>query len=130
MHILIAEDDAPSRQILASICKKADESHQVTLAENGQVAWALLDDPKRWFDVVFLDVQMPEWGGLDVLRRLRKSPVYSSLEVVMCTASNDRATITEAISLGVRHYIIKPCTEPVVTEKLRLIAEKRLAEAR
>ena len=130
MHILIAEDDAPSRQILASICKKADENHQVTVAENGQEAWGLLDDPKRWFDVVFLDVQMPEWGGLEVLRHLRKSPVYRSVEVVMCTASNDRATITEAIGLGVRHYIVKPCTEAVVTEKLKQIDQKRLAEAR
>jgi two-component system, chemotaxis family, chemotaxis protein CheY len=130
MHILIAEDDAPSRQILASICKKADETHHIALAEDGQAAWALLDDPKRWFDVVFLDVHMPAWGGLDLLRRLRKTPVYQSVEVVMCTASNDRATITEAMSLGVRHYIVKPCTEAVVTAKLKLIEQKRLAEAR
>ena len=129
MNILIAEDDAPSREILASICRKAGE-HQVTLAEDGRAVWALLDDPKRWFDVVFLDVQMPEWGGMEVLKRLRESKLHWSVEVVMCTASNDRATITNAIGLGARHYIVKPCTEAVVTEKLKQIDEKRLAEAR
>jgi len=129
MHILIAEDDAPSREILASICRKSGE-HQVALAEDGRVAWNLLDDPKRWFDVVFLDVQMPEWGGLEVLQRLRQSTVYRSVEVIMCTASNDRATITKAVDLGARHYIVKPCSEAVVTAKLKLIEQKRLAEAR
>jgi DNA-binding response OmpR family regulator len=129
MNILIAEDDAPSREILARICRKAGE-HQVTLAEDGQVAWNLLDDPKRWFDVVFLDVQMPEWGGMDVLKRLRESKLHRSVEVIMCTASNDRATITTAIGLGANHYIVKPCTEAVVTEKLKAIDQKRLADAR
>jgi two-component system, chemotaxis family, chemotaxis protein CheY len=129
MHILIAEDDSTSREILAKICRKSGE-HHVALAEDGQVAWALLDDPKRWFDVVFLDVQMPELGGLDVLQRLRQSSVYRSVEVVMCTASNDRATITKAMQLGVRHYIVKPCSEAAVTEKLKVIDEKRLAESR
>jgi CheY-like chemotaxis protein len=129
MHILIAEDDAPSREILARICRKSGE-HQVALAVDGQAAWALLDDPKRWFDVVFLDVQMPEWGGLDVLRRMRESTLHRSVEIIMCTASNDRATITAAIGLGAKHYIVKPCTEAGVTEKLKLIDQKRVAEAR
>ena len=102
----------------------------MTLAEDGQIAWELIDDPKRWFDVVFLDVQMPELGGLEVLQRIRQSSVYRSIEVVMCTASNDRVTITKAMQSGVRHYIIKPCSEAAVTEKLKSIDQKRVAEAR
>jgi len=129
MHILIAEDDASSREILARICKKSP-GHHVTLAGDGRAAWALLDDPKRWFDVVFLDVQMPDLGGLDVLKRLKESPLHRSVETVMCTASNDRATITEAIGLGARHYLIKPCKEEVVLAKLKQIDEKRATESR
>lgn len=129
MNILIAEDDAPSREILSRICKK-NSSHQVTLAEDGRIAWALLDDPKRWFDMVFLDVQMPEMGGLDVLKLLKESPLHRSVEVVMCTASNDRETITQAIGLGIKHYIVKPCKEDTVLAKIKQIDEKRLAEAR
>lgn len=102
----------------------------MTLATDGRTAWELLDDPKRWFDMVFLDVQMPEWTGMDVLKRLKESRLHRSVEVVMCTASNDRATITQAIGLGVRHYIVKPCKEDVVMAKLKQIDEKRIAESR
>lgn len=129
MNILIAEDDAASREILARICKKSPE-HRVTLAQDGKAAWELLDDPKRWFDVVFLDVQMPECGGMDILKRLKESPLHRSVETVMCTASNDRGTIVEAIGLGARHYIVKPCKEEVVLAKLKQIIEKRSADSR
>jgi len=129
MNILIVEDDAPSRETLTQICKKSEE-HQVTAVEDGQAAWALLDDPKRWFDVVFLDIQMPGLDGMDVLKRLRGSALHRSTEVVMCTASNDRATITEAVRLGAKHYIVKPCTEAVVTAKLKAIDQNRAAAGR
>ena len=129
MNILIAEDDAPSREVLTAFCKKSGE-HQVTLTDDGNAAWALLDDPKRWFDVVFLDIQMPGRGGMDLLKRLRGSALHRSMEVVMCTSSNDRATITEAISLGAKHYIVKPCTEAVVAAKLKLIDQNRVAAGR
>lgn len=127
MHLLIVDDDFTSRELLAGICKNA--GHQVVLAENGQEAWDLLDDPKRWFDAVFLDVTMPKWGGFDVLKRIRESSLHRSLEIVMCTVSNDRGTITEAIRLGAKHYIVKPCTEDKVTARLKQIEENRLVAA-
>ena len=44
-----------------------------------------------------------------------------STEVVMCTSSNDRTTITDAIALGAKHYIVKPCTPEIVAAKLKQI---------
>ena len=99
MHILLADDDSNYREFATRLFAKWPE-HQLTLAEDGREAWTLLDDPKRWFDVVLLDVNMPHLTGLDVLKRLRESVVHKSLEIVMCTAHNDRATITEAIGNG------------------------------
>ena len=129
MHILIVDDDPVCREILAAHCKKS-ATHHVTLAESGKDAWALLDDPKRWFDLVFLDVTMPNWGGLDVLKRLHESPLHRSTEVVMCTSSNDRTTITDAIALGARHYIVKPCTPEIVAAKLKQIEEAKATAGR
>ncbi|RXK56071.1 response regulator [Oleiharenicola lentus] len=126
MNILIADDEARYRVMMGHLFEKWPE-HQLTLAEDGNEAWTLLDDPKRWFDVVFLDLNMPKSGGLDVLRRLRESPLHKSVEPVICTASNDRETIKQAIALGVRHYIVKPWTEAQIADKLRQIAAKRAA---
>ena len=135
MKILIVDDDPVSRTILRKIVA-SQPKHQVTDAENGATGWALLDDPNRYFDLVFLDLTMEAPDGFELARRLRSSPLLASVEIVFCTGSNDRATITKAIQLGVRHYIVKPCSEAVVLAKLQQIrpappvaSERRFARA-
>ena len=134
MKILIVDDDQVSREILRKIVSLTGE-HQITVAEDGATAWALLDDPGRYFDVAFLDLTMPKPDGFDLLQRIRSQPSLASIEVVLCTGSNDRATIARAIQLGARHYVVKPCTEAVITAKLRqirppeVVAGRRLAGA-
>jgi len=79
---------------------------------------ALLDDPKRWFDVVFLDVQMPEWGGSKFCAACEKSGRFTIGRGGHVHRQQRPGHDHEAIGLGVRHYNVKPCTEAVVTEKL------------
>jgi CheY-like chemotaxis protein len=129
MNILIADDDLVCREFMRGLFKKWPE-HQVTIVEDGLEAWAMLDDPKRWFDVALLDVGMPHLTGLELLHRLRESPLHRSLDVVMCTARNDRDTITAVIALGAKHYLVKPCNEAALAAKLKQIEQKRLTEAR
>jgi CheY-like chemotaxis protein len=126
MHILNADDEPRYRDLLRHLFEKWPE-HRLTLAEDGEEAWNLLDDPKRWFDVVILDLNMPKSGGLDVLRRLRESPLHRSVEPIICTARNDRETISQVIALGAKHYIVKPWTEKVIADKLRAIEAARAA---
>jgi two-component system chemotaxis response regulator CheY len=118
MRILIADDDPVSRTVLAKILT-AQPEHTVTVADDGGAAWELLDDPGRSFDVAFLDLSMPKMDGFALLRRIRDAALLKSLEVVLCTASNDRATVVKAVQLGAKHYLVKPCTEAVVLAKLR-----------
>ena len=124
MTILIAEDEARHRDLLSHILGKWPE-HRLTFAADGEEAWSLLDDPNRRFDVVFLDLSLPKLSGLDVLERVHRSPLHRSLECVICTARNDRETVAKAIGLGVRHYIVKPWTEKIIADKLRLLAGAR-----
>ena len=120
MNILIAEDEALHRELLAGILAQWPE-HTVTQVEDGQAALTLLTDPKRLFDLVFLDVKMPKLGGLELLQRLRESAVRRTAKFVMCTCVNDRITISKAILLGAKRYIIKPCSKKVVAETLRQV---------
>ena len=120
MKILIAEDEPVSREVLRKIIS-SQGTHQITVAENGASAWALLDDPSRYFDVAFLDITMPEPDGLELLRRIKESAVLSSMHVILCTASNDRATVAKAIQLGAKHYLVKPCSEASVLAKLEQV---------
>lgn len=120
MKILVVEDEPVSREVLRRILAARPGFH-VTLAENGQEAWALLDDPSRYFDAVFLDIVMPDPDGLEILSRIRSSPLHRGLQVIMCTSSNDRSTVIKAVQLGAQHYMVKPATEASVMAKLRLI---------
>ncbi len=121
MKILIADDDATSRAILRKICVSQPE-HQVTEAEDGAAAWALLDDPNRYFDIVFLDLDMPQVDGFEIVKRLRASPLHARVQIILCTASNDRPTLVKAIQSGVKHFIAKPCNEATVLAKLAQVA--------
>ena len=124
MKILVAEDDPGTTAMLMSIFTKWPD-HQVTFVADGQAALTLLKDASRWFDVLLLDVQMPELTGFEVLARIRDEAHLRSLEIIMCTLANERGSILKAVELGARHYLIKPPTEAAIADKLGKIAAKR-----
>lgn len=124
MNILIAEDETRHRDLLGHILGRWP-AHRLTFAADGEEAWTLLDDPNRVFDLVFLDLGLPKLSGLDLLRRLRSSPLHRRVEAIICSARSDRETVAQVIALGARHYIVKPWTEKVIADKLRLLAEAR-----
>jgi CheY-like chemotaxis protein len=92
--------------------------HRVTLAGNGEEACALF--AKGGFDLVFMDVQMPEMDGLEATRRLRRQEGETGMHVpiVAMTAhamSGDRERCLEA---GMDDHITKPISRKVLEETL------------
>ena len=120
MKILIVDDDSPSREVLHKIISTCGDL-QLSAVADAKSAWALLDDPSRYFDVVFLDLSMPEVDGLELFGQIKRNPLLNSVEVVICTGSTDRATAGKAVQLGARHYLAKPCSREVVLAKLNQI---------
>jgi CheY-like chemotaxis protein len=120
MKILLVDDDPVSLAVLQQIMSVVG-GHQVTSATDARSAWALLDNPARYFDVAFIDLSMPEVDGFQLLHRIRQNPSLASVEIVICTGSKDRPTLAKAIKLGVRHYLVKPCTKEIVQAKLNQI---------
>jgi len=118
INILIAEDDPVSAAVLEKIIR-LEPGTKVTVVSDGEGAMRLLDDPSRSFDILFLDLEMPQLNGFDVLERISGSQMLKSLQIVLCTASNDRNTVERAAALGIRHYLVKPGTKESVTAKLR-----------
>jgi DNA-binding response OmpR family regulator len=118
MRILIVDDEALYRDWLVTILSQVP-AYQISTAEDGLAAWALLDDPSRFYDVTFLDLSMPKLDGFGLLRRIRESSMLRSLAVIVCTSMKDRDSVGRAAALGVKHYIVKPYTETVVMDKIR-----------
>lgn len=135
MKILIVDDEPVSREVLRKIVAGLD-SHQVVAVADANSAWALLDDASRYFDVAFIDLNMPEVDGFELIRRIQQAPLLASMNVVICSSNSDRANLTKAIELGVRHFLVKPCSAESVQAKLNQIRlpdplmERRIAAGR
>ncbi|MBI4957180.1 MAG: response regulator [Myxococcales bacterium] len=116
VSLLVVDDDARVRDGLAERLER--KGFRVVTAAGGWAALAFLEEQR--FDIVLLDVAMPELGGLEVLELVRKRHSAAELPVIMATARRDTADVVEALRLGANDYITKPVDFPVVLARLRL----------
>jgi len=121
MHILLAEDDRTSRELLRRILES--EAHTVELATDGEEAWKLLQNPDHPFSVCLLDICMPAVSGMELVERMRGEERLRGIPVILCTALRDRETVRKAAGLGVKHFIIKPYSRTLMIEKLQEIGQ-------
>jgi two-component system chemotaxis response regulator CheY len=128
MKILVADDD-PICRTLISVSVKSIDGMDVTVAEDGDQAWALMNG--RTFDLVILDWQMPGKTGLEIAARARS--MGSRVPILMVTAEAEKERVMEAIQAGVSDYLIKPFDTTLLWEKLnkfrRPSDQRRKAEA-
>ncbi len=115
MKILLAEDNPINRKMAAKILEKL--GHQVETAEDGQQAVQMIADQD--YDVVLMDVQMPEMDGVTATRIIRdqENSKYHRLPIIALTAhamKGDRATFLEA---GMSDYLSKPI-EPLELKQM------------
>ncbi len=107
MRILIVEDSPLVQQMYGLAFPRSQ--HELTTASNGREALARLDDPSRAFDVVLLDLRMPELDGVGFLREIRQRPSLAQLPIVLTTSEPDGSDLLEgARRLGVTAVVKKP----------------------
>jgi CheY-like chemotaxis protein len=102
-RILIADDDAPSRDAYGMTLKLA--GHEVTVAKDGQDAMRLLGE--RPLDLVVLDLAMPAPDGATVLQAIRKDKNWRRLPVIIITALPENEAVRRVAGLGVVAVLIK-----------------------
>jgi sigma-B regulation protein RsbU (phosphoserine phosphatase) len=113
--ILIADDEELNREGLARRLQR--HGYETTLAENGLRAIELLGE--RQFDLLLLDVMMPEMNGLEVLKFVRRVDSLLDLPIIMVTARGESEDVVEALELGASDYVTKPINFPVVLARVR-----------
>jgi diguanylate cyclase (GGDEF)-like protein/PAS domain S-box-containing protein len=112
--LLVVDDDAMNRNMLAQRLEL--KGYDVTEADNGLQALALVE--QQPFDLVLLDVMMPEMNGLEVLRVLRRRYAPAELPVIMVTARDQSSDVVEALSSGSNDFVTKPIDLPVVLARI------------
>ena len=114
MKILITDDDRNLRKVLMH--ELAEQGLEVHEAENGLKTMKLLK--KDEYDVLLLDLNMPDIGGMDVLKELKDEEITT--EVVILTAHATVASAVNAMKMGAYDYL----TKPFEIEELLAVIEK------
>jgi DNA-binding NtrC family response regulator len=117
-RILIIDDEESPRESLRFILK---DRYELALKENGTAGLEAIRSEGS-FDVVLLDMKMPDMSGLDVLRQIQN--IAPATPVVMITAITDAKPAVEAMKLGASDYLNKPFD----VDEIRLVVERILRE--
>lgn len=106
--IILVEDDATIGRSYAEALRMSD--HDVRLAESAEVLETELQ--KAVPDLLLLDIGLPGFDGLDILRRLRLDPRKTELKVAVLSNHTDRSIVHDALSLGIVEYVEKASITP------------------
>jgi len=114
---LIVEDDPFIADVY--VLKLESEGYNVETAEDGLKGLEALK--KKRFDVVLLDILMPNMDGFKVLEQIKKNPSMSQVPVIILTNLSQKKDIQKGIELGASDYIIKTKFTP--TEVVKTISK-------
>jgi putative two-component system response regulator len=124
-NVLIVDDSSTIRAILKALLEKA--GFKVKEAVNGKQALERIHQDN--FDVILLDVMMPELGGFETLEIIRKDPKHTLLPVIILTSKDETHYLIRAFELGASDYLTKPVVkEELLARVLSYAKQKRLID--
>lgn len=121
LKILIAEDSATDRLILETIVSKA--GHIPIGVSDGLEALEAYEREQP--DLVLLDVLMPNMGGIDVARAIRKNDQENVVPIIFLTSLSDQESLVECLDAGGDDFISKPYNQAVLKSKIRAFGRLR-----
>ena len=120
-NILVVDDSRTNRSVLAR--RLEQQGHRVANAENGRQALDML--ATQPFDLVLLDVMMPELDGYEVLAQLKASETLHDIPVIMISAVDEIDSVVKCIELGAEDYLPKPFDPVLLRARINACLEKK-----
>ena len=114
--ILIIDDEVVNIFILKNHLKSAE--YETISAESGYLAINLLETQK--FDLVLVDLMMPEISGYDVVRKIRENYSRNQLPVIILTAKNQIHDLVESFEFGANDYLTKPFSKEELLARVKI----------
>ena len=126
MNILIAEDNVVNWEIISAMLGMFGITTE--RAENGRICVEKMAEAEEGsYDLIFMDVQMPEMNGLDATRNIREldNKWASSIPIIAMTADAFSENVAECLKVGMNGHIAKPIDLSIVIKEIRRIKEEQ-----
>ncbi len=120
-RILVVDDNAANRDLLTR--RLSREGHLVEAVEDGRSA--LHQVASDHFDLVLLDLMMPEMNGFEVLCRMKADPALRDVPVIMISALDEIDSIVRCIEAGAEDYLPKPFNPVLLRARINAALEKK-----
>lgn len=120
--LLVVDDNEDNRYTL-SLQLNAQGYHNIAIATNGNEALSVLHS--KPFDLVLLDIMMPELNGYEVLERMRSSPELRNIPVIMISAIGELDSVVRCIELGAEDYLPKPFEPTLLRARVYASLERK-----
>ncbi len=120
-QILIVDDNRMNRLLLSRGVEQL--GHKVTFAENGRQALEMIQ--RDAYDLILLDVEMPELDGYQVLERLRGDISLREIPVIITSSLDEIDSVVKCIELGAEDYLHKPINPVLLKARLNASLEKK-----
>jgi DNA-binding response OmpR family regulator len=120
-HILVVDDNRQNRLKLSLGLRH--QGHQASLAENGRQALDLLR--KQAFDLVLLDILMPEMDGYEVLAQMKGDKELRHIPVIVISALDELDSVVKGIELGAEDYLPKAFDPVLLRARICACLEKK-----
>jgi len=120
IRVLIADDLPAMRADLVKILNELGFSN-IQEAQDGKAGWEKARVEAQYgnpFELIFLDINMPQMNGIQLLKSLRGLDTYKKVPIFMVSTENEKDIIIKCIMEGANDYILKPYQADTVKDKL------------
>lgn len=98
--------------------------YEVSIAEDGIEALKMLKSEKNHYDLILLDVMMPNMDGWDTLKAIRNNPDTKYIPVIMITAVSEDQKVVSGLRIGADDYIVKPFILPNLLARIEAVLRR------
>ncbi len=119
--VLVVDDIEMNRDMLCSLLEA--DGHKTAVAENGRLALNAIKNNS--YDLILLDVMMPEMDGYQVLEHLKSDPGLRDIPVIVLSALDEIDSVVRCIELGAEDYLTKPFDPTLLRARIGACLEKK-----
>src|SRR5574340_1228012 len=120
-YLLVVDDNKVNRLLLGRSLEQ--QGHRVEMAENGLQALELM--PEKSFDLVLLDIEMPEMNGYQVLEKASSDLKLRDIPIIITSALEELDSVVKCIEMGAEDYLTKPVNPVLLKARIGASLEKK-----